>query len=234
MEQKTETENRILKLVVTDHSWDQIIFHLIETENLNPDDVDLEKLTNSFINYVNKLKELDFHIPAKMIIIAAILLRMKSDKLGFEKDLVMPEVEQKPEPIDKIDALPLTVPLKRQPRRKVSVQELIEALRRIIDTREKKERRLMRMHERIEITEDDVTEKIDKLYSRIAWTLDRLYGKPLLFSSLVGDWKRRNIVKNLIPLLHLAHQDKLDLEQDDWFKDILIKKRKGKAASKEG
>ncbi|MBI1971661.1 MAG: segregation/condensation protein A, partial [Candidatus Aenigmarchaeota archaeon] len=89
---ETQTEEKILNLVVRDHSWEQIIFHLIESENLDPNDVDLEILAKSFVNYINKLEELDFHIPAKMIIIAAVLLRMKSDKLGFEKDLVMPEV----------------------------------------------------------------------------------------------------------------------------------------------
>ena len=225
MNQTTQTED-ILRLIVTDHSWEQIIFHLIETENLNPDDVDLEKLAKAFINYINRLEELDFHIPAKMVIIAAVLLRMKSDKLGFEKDLVMPDVDRKPDPIDRIETLPLTVPLKRQPRRKVSVHELIEALRRIIDTREKKDKKLVRMHDRIEITEDDVTEKIDKLYSKIAWTLDRLYGKPLAFSNLVGDWKRKTIVRNFVPLLHLAHQHKVELSQEDWFKEITITRGK--------
>jgi len=218
------TEEKILNLVVRDHSWEQIIFHLIESESLDPNDVDLEKLAKAFVDYINKLEELDFHIPAKMIIIAAVLLRMKSDKLGFEKELVMPDVEEKPAPIEKIETLPLNVPLRRQPRRKVSVQELIEALRRIVETKEKKERKFLRMQERIEITEDDITEKIDRLYSKIAWILDRVYG-PLPFSKLVGDWKRKNVVKNFVPLLQLAHQGKLDIEQEDWFKEILIFKK---------
>src|SRR3989338_8026795 len=57
------TEEKILNLVVKDHSWEQIIFHLIEAEGLNPDNVDLEKLAKAFISYINKLEELDFHIP---------------------------------------------------------------------------------------------------------------------------------------------------------------------------
>ncbi len=227
------TEEKILNLVVRDHSWEQIIYHLIEAEGLNPDDVDLERLSKSFLDYVNKLEELDFHIPAKMIIIAAVLLRMKSDKLGFEKDLVMPEVSQKPEPIEKIDTLPLSVPLRRQPKRKVSVQELIEALRRIVETRDKKERKLLRLHDRIEITEDDITERIDKLYSRIAWILDRMSGEPLKFTQLVGEWKRKNVVKSFVPLLQLAHQGKVDVSQEDFFKEILITKRKGGNTSEE-
>jgi len=218
-------EEKILNLVVRDHSWEQIIFHLIEAEGLNPNDVDLEILSKSFVEYINKLEELDFHIPAKMIIIAAVLLRMKSDKLGFEKELVMPEVLEKPSPIEKIETMPLNVPLRRQPRRKVSVQELIEALRRIVETKEKKERKFLRMQERIEITEEDVTERIDKLYSKIAWILDRLYGSPLPFSQLVGDWKRKNVVKNFIPLLQLAHQGKVDIEQEDFFKEIMITRK---------
>ncbi|MBI4168099.1 MAG: hypothetical protein HY515_04020 [Candidatus Aenigmarchaeota archaeon] len=220
-----QTEEKILKLVVRDHSWEQIIFHLIESEGLNPNDVDLEVLSKSFVDHIDKLEELDFHIPAKMIIIAAVLLRMKSDKLGFEKELVMPEVSEKPERIEKIETLPLDVPLRRQPKRKVSVQELIEALRRIVETKEKKERKFMRMQERIEITEEDISERIDKVYSKIAWILDRLYGSPLPFSKLVGDWKRKNVVKNFIPLLQLAHQGKLDIEQEDWFKEIMITRR---------
>ncbi|MBI4177342.1 MAG: segregation/condensation protein A [Candidatus Aenigmarchaeota archaeon] len=219
------TEEKILKLVVRDHSWEQIIFHLIEAEGLDPKDVDLEVLAKSFVEYINKLEELDFHIPAKMVIIAAVLLRMKSDKLGFEKELVMPDVEQKPEPIEKIETMPLNVPLRRQPKRKVSVQELIEALRRIVETKEKKERKFLRMQERIEITEEDITERIDRLYSKIAWILDRMYGSPLPFSKLVGEWKRKNVVKHFVPLLQLAHQGKVDIAQEDFFKEILISRR---------
>ncbi len=218
-------EDKILNLVVRDHSWEQIIFHLIEAEGLNPDDVDLEKLAKAFIDYINKLEQLDFHIPAKMVIIVAVLLRMKSDKLGFEKELVMPEVSEKPAPIEKIETLPLTVPLRRQPRRKVSVQELIEALRRIVETKERKERKFLRMQDRIEIIEGDITEKIDKLYSRIAWILDRMYGEPLKFTQLVGEWKRKNVVKSFVPLLQLAHQGKVDVTQEDFFKEIMITRR---------
>ncbi len=225
MEQAVKAEDKILNLVVRDHSWEQIIFHLIEADGLDPDDVDLEKLAKYFLDYISKLEQLDFHIPAKMVIIAAVLLRMKSDKLGFEKELVMPEVSEKPSPIEKIETLPLNVPLRRQSRRKVSVQELIEALRRIVETKDKKERKFLRMQDRIEITEDDITEKIDKLYSRIAWILDRMSGEPLKFTQLVGEWKRNNVVKSFVPLLQLAHQGKIDVAQEDFFKEIYINKR---------
>lgn len=218
---KNGTEQKIINLVVAEHSWEQILYHLVELEKLNPEDVDLEKLSASFLAYLKSLRELDFHIPAKIVIICAILLRMKSAKLGFAEEFIVPEIEEEKKKIESPPVEPLDIPLKRQPRRKVSVGELIDALKKIIETRERKERKFSRMRDRIEISEEDVTAKIDALYDKICSVFDEL-SAPITFKKLVGDWNRTRIVNNFIPLLHLAHQNKIDCSQDEFFGDIWI------------
>ncbi len=222
---KNGAEERIINLVIAEHSWEQILYHLVELEKLNPEDVDLEKLATSFLTYLKSLRELDFHIPAKIVIICAILLRMKSGKLGFAEDFIIPEIEEEKKKIESPPVEPLDIPLKRQPKRKVSVAELIDALRKIIETRDRKDRKLVRLRGRIEISEEDVTAKIDALYGKICSVFDEL-SAPITFKKLVGDWNRTRIVSNFIPLLHLAHQNKISCDQDEFFGDIWISVKK--------
>ncbi len=221
---KNNTEQKIINLVIAEHSWEQILYHLVELEKLNPEDVDLEKLASAFLTYLKSLRELDFHIPAKIVIICAILLRMKSGKLGFAEEFIVPEIEEEKKKVESPPVEPLDIPLKRQPKRKVSVAELIDALKKIIETRERKERKFSRMRDRIEISEEDVTSKIDALYDKICSVFDEL-SAPITFKKLVGDWNRTRIVNNFVPLLHLAHQNKIDCSQDEFFGEIYISRK---------
>src|SRR4030042_2668073 len=92
----TEEEN-ILKMVMEKENWEEVIYYIVSLENINPWDVDLVKLTESFLRFIKNIEELDFRIPAKVIFVAAILLRLKSDTLSiFEEDTDVILKEQKP------------------------------------------------------------------------------------------------------------------------------------------
>ncbi|MFH1294749.1 MAG: segregation/condensation protein A, partial [Candidatus Aenigmatarchaeota archaeon] len=77
------TEKTIMDLIVSDYPWEQVIYKIICEEAMDPWDLDLTKLTEVFVDVLAKMKKLDFRIPAKYIIIAAVLLKMKSDHLDF-------------------------------------------------------------------------------------------------------------------------------------------------------
>ena len=72
-----------MDLVTSGHSWEQVIYKIIAWEGLDPWDLDIKALSDSFMDYIEKLEELDFKIPAKYIMIASVLLRMKTDHLNF-------------------------------------------------------------------------------------------------------------------------------------------------------
>ena len=62
-------------------SWKDLIYSLIESEQMNPWDIDVSQLSNKFLEMLKTLKELDFRISGKMVLASAILLKMKSDIL---------------------------------------------------------------------------------------------------------------------------------------------------------
>ena len=78
----TEEEN-ILKMIIEKESWEEIIYYIVNVENLDPWNVDLVKLTDRFLNFINNVKELDFRIPAKIVFVVAVLLRLKADNLSI-------------------------------------------------------------------------------------------------------------------------------------------------------
>jgi chromatin segregation and condensation protein Rec8/ScpA/Scc1 (kleisin family) len=92
----TEEEN-ILKIIIEKQSWEEIIYYVVNVENLDPWNIDLVKLTNGFLKFLHEAKELDFRIPAKIVFVAAILLRLKSNYLSiFEEEEPEENLEQKP------------------------------------------------------------------------------------------------------------------------------------------
>ena len=62
-------------------SWQAIMYDLINTEQLDPWDIDISLLSCKFLERVRKLEEADFFISSKVLFAAALLLRIKSEIL---------------------------------------------------------------------------------------------------------------------------------------------------------
>lgn len=220
-------ESDIMQMIISDQSWEQIIQEIITSESLEPWDLDICKLSDGFAGYISKLKIMDFKVPAKYVIIAAVMLRMKSD------DLQLLDFGREPEPdfeaeiagsgIQRVDVSPLALPPRRVARRKIAIEELIAALRRVLATQERRE---IRRHiaPSIEISNFDIGERINSLYSRISSLMAQLNSGTLKFSDVVPKWERGHIVETFLPLMHLDNDRKLNCRQDEFFKDIFIEK----------
>ena len=85
---------------------------------------------------------------------------------------------------------------------------------------------MMKPH-RIEIKKVDVFSKIDGLWKKIKEKIKK-YSKNLLqFSELTPTKDKKEVIWTLIPLLHLAQQQKVDLKQDVAFGEIFIEVQAG-------
>ena len=225
----TEEEN-ILQMIIEKESWEEVIYNIVSLENLNPWDIDLIKLTESFLGYINKMKELDFRIPAKIVFVAAILLRLKADYLSiFEEETIEEAAKEKPFVdlgIDP-DLIQLDLPMRRIPKRQVTLTELVVALKKALVVKERRTERDMKWRNRIrvEIKEEDITKRINELMQEIDNLMIQLKGGKLKFKDIVGQWNREQIVNHFIPLLHLEQNRKVVTEQEDYFKEIYIEKR---------
>lgn len=238
-------EEKIMGFITSDYSWEQVIYQVIAWEGLDPWNLDLVRLSDSFIEYLVKLKEMDFKIPAKYVIIAAVLLRMKSDHLqylgdlveeSFAMDMVEDELESRIEGGTGDDMLaesngfngfvvnPITVPPRRQPRRKIVVEDLVSALRRAMRADSRRELRNRRAREKIEVRDDNITQRISALYHKINDILGRIKKEEVEFSKLVDRWEKQEVVDTFLPLVFLDHQRKVDAQQREMFEEIYIRR----------
>jgi len=225
------SDQQLINLMVSEPSWEDVIIKIVAEEQMDPWSIDIIKLSNSFLNYLQKMEQLDLRIPARFILIASILLRMKSDVLEEkEEKILIPEAEKEADDmLRKLAALPpLQPPLKRIPLRNVSLDELLSALRKAYEVQERRVERKMRIKRAVEVVlpapeTEDITERINKLLAQINSALAEV--DNIEFSRLVKRWGRKEIVESLLPLLHLSQDGKIDLLQTELFKEIFVKKK---------
>ncbi|MBI2579411.1 MAG: segregation/condensation protein A [Candidatus Aenigmarchaeota archaeon] len=211
-------EDRMIQMIVLGSDWQEVVSNIVMEEGMNPLDIDMIKLTDSFMNHMERLKSFDFKVPARFILIAAILLRMKCE-LIFEKEEEKLLEKKDVEPIN-VDVPILPLPMERKPTKKVKLSDLISALNRAFEFREKKETKQFRMRRAVENLineEEDIEERIEKICSDIAARGN------LMFSQLVPQWERKEIVATFLPLLYLCQRGRIECEQDEMFADISIK-----------
>jgi len=156
-------EQNLLEMILKEESWEELIYNIVSYEDLDPWDIDIIKLTDSFLKYIEGLKTLDFRIPAKVVLVAAILLKLKSDILSplkvegteyYSEDMKMlDEYEQIKLELENMELKP---PMERHVKRKVTIDELIDALRKAMKVKQKKDiiRRKLGKRIRAEIGEE--------------------------------------------------------------------------------
>lgn len=212
-------ENRVIQTIILGSDWQEVLTTLVAEEGMDPLEVDLIKLADAFRSYLEHLKQFDFRIPARFILVAAILLRMKAELLlDEEEEKIVRTTQSEPLNIENIPTL--LPPITRKPTRKVTLNELVTALNKAFEFQERKEGKKLRMRraiERLIEPEDDIEVRIKEIYEEIVTK------KAITFSQLVPAWKKVEIVKTFLPLLHLATRDMVTCEQEEMFKEIFIR-----------
>ena len=212
---------KIIDTIVISYDWEEVINSIIISENMDPQEIDIVKLTDKFVEYLAMLKDFDFRVPARFILVAAILIRMKMELLLENEKKKKVEKEEKAIPIK--DLPPLEPPVERRPSRKVSLEELVSALNKVMKFKEKKERRMERMRTRverlIEVEEETIEEKIKRVYNEISRRGE------VVFTRLVPEWKRDSVVETFLSVLYLVFRSKITAEQEEMFGEIYIKLR---------
>jgi|TARA_B100000315_G_scaffold52756_1_gene47119 segregation and condensation protein A len=227
-------------------TWQSLLYELIKKEQMNPWDVNISMLTKKYIETIKKLKELDFRISGKVLLAAAILLKIKSNRLLNEDlselDRLLTQSEE--ELIDELDLEepqrqgeekhPL-IPRTPQPRkRKVSVFDLVKALEKALEV---KQRRVMNsippMNVKIPKKTKDITQIIKEVYNKIRSFFIINKQKTLTFSQLLPSKTKQDKIYTFIPLLHLTTQRKVDLRQQQHFGEIEIMLNAKKDVDKE-
>lgn len=254
-EQSREHHEQIYDLLMKQDeiTWRSIIIELIKTEQMDPWDINLSKLSKMYIKTLKRLKEMNLQLSGKVLLAAAILLRIKSSRLVGDDMMEFDRLLASGESSDdiysdesfvegefggigiKVDGEQLRlVPRTPQPRkRKVSVYDLIDALAVALNVRRR--RILNQIQTRTLDVPDkpiDISKLMDDIYGDVMGHLTREQADRMAFSDLVPGDSKEDKVFTFIPLLHLTNARRVDLEQQKHFGEIWVKLAKEGAAEK--
>ena len=224
-------------LFVEKLSWQQIIYDLIKSEQLDPWDIDISLLSMRFLERVVQLEEANFFVSSQVLLAASFLLRLKSeilldqyipslDAILFGKKEEGKKYSQERIELDEeVPGLVLRTPLPRF--RKVTLEELMSALGHAIKTENRRIRKVViARQQELETSLSlprhriNIKDKIKEVHSRLKKIFSSREEK-LAFSELAGTSSIERVA-TFIPLLHLDNQHKVWLEQEGHLEEIWI------------
>ena len=228
-------------------SWKTIIYDLVKSEEMDPWDINITLLTQKYIQVIKEMKEHDFRISGKILLAAAILLKLKSTHLidndiskldqlinSTEEEIIEEEfLEGISSKMERDKNKYQLVPRNPQPRnRKVSIQDLVNALQKAMESK----RRILERTKPIKFTipqrNMDILEVIKDVYNKVIYYSKKEKEKITFTRLLPPRAGKQEKVNTFIPLLHLENQERVEMAQSQPFEEIqitLTKKKTEKA-----
>ncbi len=224
-------------------TWQDLIKDLVKSENMDPWDIDVSLLTKKYVEIIKQLKEINFFVSGKVVLAAAILLKLKTNNLlskniaDFDNQLFQSDDEDDEEDYDsnydgeekRVDKpkVKLTIKTPQARKRRVNLNDLINALEKALEVDERRvirRARFERVPEAIKIPERkiNVGDRIKVIYSRISDWFQKSKN-DLEFNQLLEDGSKQDKVFTFIPLLHLENQKKVRMKQPINFGNIYIR-----------
>lgn len=211
-------------------SWKTILLELIESNRIDPWNIDILEISDAFLKRVREMEKLDLLIQANVILAAAILLRHKSNYLKFlqyqeQMTDYIPEEPVEPLPVEEIPQL--TMASRIPPKRQVTLEELVEEVEKVI--KYDSEERLLRKPKgsidevvQFKLEEQDIERRMKEVEHSIRSSVD-----PegwTIFSRLIKDRKDNiELIYALVSVLFLTQKQKIDIRQDKLYGEIFIK-----------
>ena len=219
--------------------WQEIIYDLINTEQLDPWDVDITVLTGKYMIKIQEYEEADFFVSSKVLLAAALLLRIKSEVLLSKHlrsidEILFGSEDKKAIPLERLELdeeipeLVLKSPIPRH--KKVTLQELIDSLNKAISTENRRIKKEIINKNALRETgislpnkkTVSIKSKIRQIYIDLSDHFKKNEdSKKIPFSEFVKGDKSEKII-TFSPLLHLENQQKVWLEQSSHFEEIHI------------
>ncbi len=220
-----------LQNIIRKDGWRDILNELVESQRIDPWDIDMKIVAKEFLKYIKQMRELDLTIPANIILAAAIVLKYKANTLkDIFKEEENDEQNSYEEEIDDIielnDVPNITFVNRMPPKRKVTLNELIKEIEKVMkyDNKEinkSKKNKFNYEPIRLNINEEDAEKKMAEVYERIKANVDSEGWTT--FSRILDKNDSKNIVYTLLALLYLNQREKIRIKQNKLFDVIFIK-----------
>lgn len=219
-------------------SWKSLLLDLVKSEQMDPWDVDVTLLTQKYIQTIKEMQEHDLRISGKVLLAAAILLKLKSSHLlehGISQlDNLINQSDD--EEIDEETFAEFSekrarrtpeeytlIPRNPQPRnRKVSVTDLVQALEKAMASKRKVLAKTRPVQFELPSGNVDIMEVINDIHSKILYYAKK-EKKQLTFTRLLPPKaNKQEKVYTFLPVLHLENHHKIITSQKKPFDEIKI------------
>jgi len=142
----------------------EILVELAKNGKIDPWNIDIVHVTDTFLNKIEELQQMDLRISGRTLLYSCVLLRMKSTGLFQEEEEILEdfyeedEIEEDDFDINEFN-MPL-LPVRRSARRPVTLKELIDELKKaekeVVKRREYLNTESKRRYIDVELTTEDV------------------------------------------------------------------------------
>jgi segregation and condensation protein A len=216
-----------LERLVQNATWRELLVELVRTSQIDPWNVDIARIVDGYMTAIKAMQVMDLYIPANIILAASILLRMKSETVGLLSIDEQQEEQAEGEQQTRIapEVTPLSPRVRMQPGRKITLEELLDALDDAMKVEEHRERIIEMENTPVPLLVkiDDIDEKLDATLSLVKGNIDS--SGMVTFASLANkfNYAESMLLDLFVPLLFLAHRGNIVLFQEDFFKEIFIK-----------
>jgi len=229
-------QNQFFDLITGEElSWQTIIYDLVNTNQLDPWDIDLQVLAEKYVSIIQQLEEADFFISSKVLLACSLLLRLKSEILvnSYIQDLndaLYGRNDDKRYELERIEIdeneLPILVPRTPMARHKrVTLQELMKALDHAINT---ETRRIKKEIKGRQAQKSALTVMPRGNFVPLKVRIKSIFGivnnhlkqgnDHMKFSHLAESKEEK--LASFVPVLHLSNEGKIFLRQPVHFEDI--------------
>ncbi len=202
----------------------EVLVELAKRGEIDPWDIDIARTTQKFLEYIDSMEKRDLRIPARTLLYASILLRMKSDSMEGpgeepEPELIPDEIEFDEASVDKLPQ----PPIRRHTKRPVTLEELISELRKAEMVGRRKAMRERWPEEPAEKNLDlSHEEGIEDRIKALGPILDDMFKDSKIVA--FGDIKSKERVMDYVSLLFMAYRKQVWLEQQEFFGELYIKR----------
>lgn len=232
---------------IHDADWEQVLERF--TEDMDPWAIDIVKLADRYKSYIERMERFDLEVPGRIIVVGSVLLRMKTEvlrdiedhgeiteedeeHLEDEMEAMEEMMDFEDEELDSVEDDQLRIPeavpkppVKKKAKRKVTLDELKDALEKAVEIGEKREERQETRKDAedygIEVEEDDITNKLDQLYTSLKGRIGS-NDDAVTFSDIVEEQHKQEKIDKFVHIMHLETDAKVNCIQHEWLGDLKI------------
>ncbi len=225
-----------------------LLCHLIEKNKMDINQVKISEITDQYIDYLNKMQELNLEIASEFIVMASTLIYIKSKSL-------LPKQEEEEEELTEEQLIQRIIDYKRYkeitktlrenynefskrlyktaenielPNRKIekehSIEEIVESYKNLVEKNQNKVNQNAENIKKIAVIETvTVASKVKDIFKEL------VRKQKFIFNTLCKNKKYTKLetVTALSGVLELTRRNKIKANQEENFSDIVIQKKCG-------